>query len=463
MKSKYIVIGAGAAGLVIAIGLAKLKKSVLLVEDGHFGGDCTNFGCVPSKALITLANQIHNARSIDKFGIETSFQCDGRLANNYVKRIVNEFIKHENLHELEKQGIHVINGKASFLSKHIIKIVTQNNVIKAYGKKIFICSGSKPLIPQIEGIEKVNYLTNETIFQEVPLPKSLSIVGAGPIGCELAQSLNRLGVKITLIHRSSTLLKREEEKASKFLEENLNKEGVRIFLNSYPINVAQRNEEIFLTMNQPNGVEIIKSEKVLFASGRVPSLSSLDLEKANIIYDQNGIKTDQYNRTNQKHIFAVGDCIGQPFFTHYAEHQARAVLLSNVIPFFKQKGKPHNIPRVTYTYPEIASIGMNEKEALKKYRPSGLGIYEIDSSQIDRSVITGEPCFIKIITKRYSSKIIGATIVGERAGEMLMEIALCMQKNIPLRSLSELIHPYPTYSRGIRKAADTWILKILGR
>lgn len=461
MKKNYpfVVIGAGASGLVTCLGLVKSGKKVLLIEQGHFGGDCTNFGCIPSKALISSGKIAHHINKAKDFGVEVQkplFTCEKALERT--RKIIEKVQKTENKEALEKQGVDVIVGKASFISPHLLSVETETGQIEVEAKKIIITTGSSPRKPSFEGIESVDYLTNETVFDLEKVPKSLIVIGGGPIGSELAQSFLRLGTKVSLVHSHKRLLTRESNRTAELLKSTFEEEKMNLFLNYKTTKIEKSSTGVVLTIveNETQETKTIEAEKILIAAGRSPNIFSLNLEKASIDFTDKGITTDAYKRTSQKHIYAIGDCSGPPFFTHLAEHHARGLLQSLIL--FRKKIDNQPVPRVTYTDPEIATIGITEEEMDK----NKMELYVLPFSKIDRAICEGrEEGFISIITKKWSSKILGATIMGPNAGELLMEISLAMYFNIPLRKLSKVIHPYPIFSRGIRKASDLYLTQTL--
>lgn len=453
---KYVVIGAGAGGLVVAIGLAAAKKEVTLIEKGLFGGDCTNFGCVPSKSLISSAIYAHAITRAEKWGVQPEskiFQATKALER--VREIVKQVRSHEEPETLEKLGIKVCKGAASFLGPHTLQIADRE---KIHADKIIIATGSFPKIPNIPGLSGTPYLTNETIFNLQTIPKSLICLGGGPIGCELAQAFARLGTQVTILHHSPHILSRESPFAQEILETSLQEEGLDLALNFEPISISHNGQNF--TITSKNG-ETKTAEQLLISLGRAPHLDLLQLEKAKIDFSEKGVTIDKYGRTNQKHIYALGDAAGAPFFTHKAEFHGRAILQNLLLPLKKRLDRTP-IPRATFTDPEIASVGLSEKEALERYLPKKIRTYRLPFSEVDRAICAGRTNGgVEIVTKKWSSKILGCTIVGERAGEMLAQITLAMEANIPMRRLSNLIHPYPTYSRAIRKTADKWLKEVL--
>jgi len=466
MKMKnysLIVIGAGAGGLVVAKGYAKAHKKVLIIERGTYGGDCTNFGCIPSKSLIASAEIAHKIKTAEKMGIDLkddSFNADKAL--DRVQKIISNIKEKEDKAALEKEGIDTITGVAQFVDKHTLKVKIKENDDEIFikGKKIVIAAGSAPFIPPINGIEETPYLTNETVFSLKKIPDSMIIIGGGPIGCELAQAFNRLGSKVSIIHKHSHILNREEEKTAELIQTIFEKEGIEIY-NDFQIDrISHSNNTFEIEIGNSKIHKKLQANAALISSGRTANIAALHLENTDIEMTQKGIVTDKYCRTTQNHIYAIGDIAGPPFFTHLAENHARIVLSNLLLPWpIRKKVKPKSlIPRVTYTDPEIASIGYLKSSAIEKYSEKSLAIYELPFSEIDRAICQGDTeGFIQIITKKWSSKIIGVTIVGTRAGELLGELILAINENIALRKLSNIIHPYPTFSLGLRQTADLWL------
>ena len=453
----YVVIGAGAAGLVVASGLSKAGKEVLLVERGNFGGDCTNFGCIPSKSLIASAKTAHAIRMAKELGIdipEFDLGCDGALKRT--RKIVEGIRKKEEPDALKKLGIKTITGTASFIDAHTIAVYDEeDNETLFHGKHFIIATGSSTQIPDIKGLEKSPFLTNETIFDLKKVPKTIAFLGGGPIGCELAQAFSRLGSEVHLIQRGKELLPREEPEVQKLIAKLFKKEGIHLHLDIDINEVFYKKKEFT--------VGDITVDQLVVATGRQPNIDHLNLDAAGVRHTDATIEIDEYGRTAQNHIWAIGDCVGTPFFTHYAENQARGVLASLLLPWNKRRSK-QAIPRTTYTDPEIASIGIGQNEAEQLFGKNKIAVYSLPFSDVDRAVTAGRTeGMIKVVTKKWSSKILGATIVGERAGEMIMEIATAMHNGTPLRKLSDLIHPYPTYNEAIRKTADRYLTEtILG-
>lgn len=468
MNYPIIVIGAGAGGLVVAIGAAKAGKKVLLIEKGNYGGDCTNFGCIPSKSLIAAAHAAHTLKTGERFGLEyTIGEIDSSGALERTRNIVEEIRHHEDEEALAKVGVETLTGVASFEDPHTLKVETTNGETKRVkGAQIVLATGSYPIIPKIPGLEQCPFCTNETIFELTAPPKRLGVIGGGPIGCELAQTFHRLGSQVSIVQHSPHLLMKEDPKAQHVLENTFKAEGIHLYLNYETVAAKQDNQTITLQVKgKESGKEkTIEIDHLLIAAGRRPSIHNLNLESIGVNTFPKGVVVDAYGRTNLKHIWAVGDVAGHALFTHVAENEARTVLTNLLLPWpmkFKLDQK-QAIPRVTYTDPEIASVGIDEKTAKELYGEGKIAIYEVPFSEVDRAITTGRTeGLIKIVTKKWSSQILGATIVGSRAGEMLAQLTTAMRHRIPLRKLASLIHAYPTYSLAVRKAADQWLIKTI--
>ena len=466
MDYDVIVIGSGAGGLVVAIGCTRAGKKTLIIEQGHYGGDCTNFGCVPSKSLIASAETAHHIETAFDMGIE--LKGAKKLTDpvlDRVRNIVSSVRSHEDEKALRKQGIDTLSAKAYFKDPHTIIAKDANgHEQELRGKKIVIATGSHPFIPPIEGLNETPFLTNETVFELESVPERLIILGAGPIGCELAQAFQRIGSQVTLIHRHSEPLQREPEEACKILMDMMKADGVLFEINAETKKVGFSKQKFTVHIEQEGKNKEIKGDQFLISVGRKPNLKSLELEAAEVKYTDKGISIDNYARTSTPNIFAIGDVIGSPFFTHRAENHARAVLTSLLLPgpFLKKLDKKHPIPRVTYTDPEIASIGLLEKDAIEQFGDYGVTTYKIPFSEVDRAICQGRTeGMVIIVTKKWSSQILGATIIAPRAGEMLLEISVAIHAKFPLKKLAQIIHPYPTYNQGIRKAADLWLTRTI--
>ncbi len=462
-----IVIGAGAGGLVVAIGFAKAGKKVLLIDKGTWGGDCTNFGCIPSKATIASAESAHNLLDAPRLGVQASVgQFSSEQVLPRVRSIIQQIREEEEPTALQAKGVDTLEGTAHFIDSHTLEVVSKETPTRVKGNRIVIATGSHPFIPSLPGLDAVPYCTNETIFDLDQLPRHLAVLGGGPIGSELAQAFRRLGSEVTILQHGPHLLAKEEPESQQLIEERFSKEGIHLLLSHETRALERAGDEIRITVtDKKTGLDhVLQASHLLISAGRRPSVDRLHLERAGVTFSKRGVEVDKFGRTTQKHIFAIGDCTGAPPFTHLAENHGRQVLQNLLLPrlLWKKCTPREAIPRVTFTDPEIAATGLTEKQAIELYGTRSVKSYLYHFSELDRAITAGrEDGFVKVVTKKWSSKILGATIVGARAGEMIMELQLAMVEKIPLRKLSQIIHPYPTYSLAVRKVADQWLSQTL--
>jgi pyruvate/2-oxoglutarate dehydrogenase complex dihydrolipoamide dehydrogenase (E3) component len=455
-----VVIGAGTAGLVTAAGTAGLGGRVALIERNLMGGDCLNFGCVPSKALISSARLIQQIRESEKWGLD-------RQSPQFVFEKVFERMRarrakiapNDSQGRFESLGVDVFRGEAHFVSSHEIEVNGQ----KLLAKNFVIATGSRAVIPKIEGIDTVRYFTNETIFDELKVkPESMIVLGGGPIGCELAQTFRRLGVQVTVIQRGDQLLAREDRDVSEFLERRLINEGVRVIRNADAHSVATNDTgKIALEWLDRQSGRLAErtffADALLIAVGRRPNFDSLGLKSVGVDVNERGVRVNEYLQTSQRHIYAVGDVIGPFLFTHMADAQARVVVRNIVAPFqfLRQKMDYSVVPWCTYADPEVAHVGLGEKEARQKSVEYDL--FRIPLEDVDRAVVESEEAgFAKILTAKASDKILGATIVAPHAGDLLHEFVLAMKAKIGLGTIASTIHAYPTFAELARKAGDKY-------
>ncbi|WP_373538352.1 mercuric reductase [Chamaesiphon sp.] len=453
-----VVIGAGTAGLVVAAGAAGLGLGlkVALVEKHLMGGDCLNFGCVPSKCIIRSARvvgEIWNAKNLG-INVPAKIEVDFPSVMERMRRLRADISHHDSAHRFQNLGIDVFLGSAHFL---------RNNAVEVDGKRLrykkaVIATGARAVRPKIEGIEEAGFFTNETIFSLTELPKSLAVIGGGPIGCELAQAFSRLGSKVILFHRHSHLLNKEDAEAAEIVQNNLMKEGIHLALDTQ-IQQVEKTSEGKVLYYLRNGIpESVTVDEILIGAGRAPNVEGLNLAEVGVEYDFQGVKVNDYLQTTNPKIFAAGDICLNWKFTHAADAAARIVIKNTLFsPFGWGKSKLSSLvmPWVTYTDPEIAHVGMYEDDA----RSQGIeiGIVKILFNSVDRAIFDGETeGFVKILHKKGSDRILGATIVAAHAGEMISEITAAMVNKVGLNGLSGVIHPYPTQADGIKKAADAY-------
>ena len=358
-----IIIGAGAGGLVVAIGSAKAGKKVLLIEKGHYGGDCTNFGCIPSKSLIASAEVSHALAEGSEFGID--FECKQFNATKSLERvrnIISEVRSHEDPEALGKLGVETLTGFASFENPREFNVKMANGEqVQVSADKIVIASGSHPFIPPIEGLKDAPYLTNETIFDLKEIPKHLAVLGAGPIGCELAQAFKRLGSDVTIIASKRGIMPREDPEVGKLMAEVFKKEGITLHIKCETNEINYKENKFFICISVEGSNKDFETDALLVSTGRRANVEGMELDKAGITHSEKGIPVDAYGRTNQKHIFAIGDVVGGLLFTHLAENHGRSVLTTMILPkpFKKKLDRTQETPRCTFTSPEVASVGLS--------------------------------------------------------------------------------------------------------
>lgn len=452
-----VVIGGGTAGLVTAAGTAGLGGRVALVERNKMGGDCLNFGCVPSKALIASAQVIQTIRRAEQFGLqrmEPQFEFREVFERMRARRAT--IAPHDSRERFESLGVDVFRGNAQFVSPHEIEVKGQ----RLRAKNFVIAAGSRATVPSIPGLSAIPYFTNETIFDRLDQkPQSLMIIGGGPIGCELSQVFQRLGVEVTLLENGPQILSKEDPDVAAFVEKRLAAEGVRIVYCSDAKSIVKTNGRIHATvaLKPPCSpgkevVEIVANE-ILVAAGRIPNVEGLGLEAAGVKFNRREIEVNAYLQTNRPHIYAAGDIVGPYQFTHMADVQARVVIRNILMPWIKSKMNYSVVPWSTYLDPEVAHVGLNETEARR--RGVAYDLFEDSMSELDRAVVSDESeGFGKVLTAKGSDKILGVTLVGAHAGDLIHEFVLAMKHNIGLAKISTTIHAYPTLAELARKLGD---------
>jgi pyruvate/2-oxoglutarate dehydrogenase complex dihydrolipoamide dehydrogenase (E3) component len=476
-----VVIGAGTAGLVTAAGTAGLGGRVALVERNLMGGDCLNFGCVPSKALISSARLIQRIREAENWGLdrqEPQFAFEKIFDRMRTRRA--KIAPNDSQGRFESLGVDVFRGEARFVSPHEIEInmspSPQSSLSGRGGrfapgdgqrlraKNFVIATGSRAVIPKIEGIDSVPYFINETIFDELKeKPKSIIVLGGGPIGCELGQALSRLGVKIIIVEYVPQILPPEDVDVGQFMQKRFEGEGIIIRHCTKATRVSMRDGVIVLEGSyKPPGVTgsspvELTADALLLAVGRCPMMKALNLEAAGVKYTPNGVEVNDYLQTSQPHIYAAGDIANRLKFTHTADFTARVVVRNILMPFqfLRQKVECAIVPWCTYTDPEVAHVGFGEKEA--KQKNVDYDLFVVPLEDVDRAVLESEEAgFAKILTKKGSDKILGATIVAPHAGDLLHEFVLAMNANVGLGRIASMIHAYPTFAELARKAGDKY-------
>jgi pyruvate/2-oxoglutarate dehydrogenase complex dihydrolipoamide dehydrogenase (E3) component len=451
-RYNLVVIGGGTAGLVAAVGAAGLGAKVALIEKHLLGGDCLNVGCVPSKAIIRSARAAVSKREAGGFGIEDGEDSKINFSKvmERVRRLRAEISPHDSAARLKSLGIDVFFGASKFIGKDLIEVAGQ----ELRFSKAVIATGSRSSVPAIPGLDKVPFLTNETLFSLTELPNRLGVIGAGPIGCEMAQAFGRLGSEVVLIGKDSGVLPRDDREGAAIVQMSIARDGVRIFDQTEVLNLSSDSRGTCLTLGGSGQRLEVWVDQILIAAGRSPDVEGLGLELAGVEVDKNGVKVNDLLQTTNPSIYACGDVSSSFKFTHAADFMARIVIRNAL---FKGRSKASSliIPWATYTSPEIAQVGASEDEAEAK----GILIqtFLVEFKKVDRAVLDGETeGFIKVHVRKGSDKILGATVVSSHAGELIGELTLAMNAGIGLKTIAATIHPYPTQSEAIRKIGDLY-------
>jgi pyruvate/2-oxoglutarate dehydrogenase complex dihydrolipoamide dehydrogenase (E3) component len=447
-----VVVGAGTAGLISAIGGASLGGTVALVERHLMGGDCLNVGCVPSKSLIRSSRAAAGIADAGRFGLTPHAvpAADFPAVMERLRRVRAEISGNDSARRYTEKGAHVFLGEASFVDRHSI---TVGGTILRFRKAI-IAAGARAVRPEVPGLAEVEFLTNETVFNLTNLPRRLVVIGGGPIGCELAQAFRRLGAEVTII-QSSRFLPKEDPEASALLSRVFEREGIRVLLEATPVRVAARDGTKLVTVRTRDGELIVEADEILIGAGRQPNVEGLDLERAGVAYDPRaGVEVDDFLRTSNPDIHAAGDVCMSWKFTHAADAAAR-IAVQNALFLGRKRLSALTMPWCTYTDPEIAHVGLYEADARAKGIPTQ--VFETKLDRVDRAVADGEADgFVKILVRKGTDRIVGATIVAAHAGDLISEISVAMAGKVGLHSLADVIHPYPTQAEAIRRAAAAY-------
>ena len=453
-----LVVGAGPAGLVAARAAAALGADVALIERHQLGGDCLNDGCIPSKSLIRTGRLLADMRNATNFGgvPPAEFGFDFRAAMQRMRRITARISRTDSAMNLARAGIHLFFGTARFTGADTVEVDGPVGHITLRFKKALIATGSRAVLPDIPGLTEVGFLTNETVFDLQVLPKSLLVIGGGPLGCELAQVFARFGSRTLISHREPLFLPLEERDAAQMVSDALACDGVEIHLNSRATKVRMEGGQKMVELVNDGNLATTCVEHILTGIGRVPAVQGLNLEAAGVAYDAAaGVHVDDFLRTSNPRIFAAGDVCLQHQFTNTAAASAR-IVVRNALFMGRQRMSALVIPWCTYTDPEVAHVGLYVKQARQGRIP--VKTFTIPMHDVDRAIADGEEDgFVKIHVREGSDKILGATIVARHAGEMINSISLSMVAGIGLRELAGVVQAYPTQGAAIRQAADAYL------
>lgn len=452
-RYNLVIIGAGTAGLVCAAGAAGLGAKVALIERHLMGGDCLNVGCVPSKGVIRAARAVFDARTAQPFGIDNTeaLGFDFGRAMERMRTLRSSISHHDSARRFRDElGVDVYFGQAAFTASDCIAVGSR----QLYFHRAAICTGTRAAAPQIPGLAEAGFRTNETIFSLTALPPRMAVIGAGPIGCELAQAFARFGCRVTLIELGSQILGREDCDAAEILHDAFVREGIALQLGVKILRVEQRSGEKVVVL-QDNGAAVeVAVDEILVGIGRLPNLEGLDLERGGIASTAQGITVSDTLQTSNPRVYAAGDVCSPYKFTHTADAMAR-ILIANALFMGQQRTSALTIPWCTYTDPEIAHVGMYEHDAREK----GIEVttLTVPLTEVDRAVLDGDSQgFARVHLKKGTDTILGATIVARHAGDMISELSLAISGKIGLRAIAATIHPYPTQAEVIRKLADAY-------
>lgn len=433
------IIGAGSAGLTAARLARFFAKRVALIDKDRLGGDCLHYGCVPSKALIKASRVAHEAATAQRWGLSPQHLPSGlATVNARVRHAVIEVGKLDDAQMLTELGIDVLLGGATFRDPHTLRVADRDITAKS----VLIASGSRPAVPDIDGLAEVGYLTNEDVFDLSRLPDRLAVIGGGPIGVELAQALHRLGSTVTVLQRRPHLIPRDDADMIELLERQFADEGIDVRLATAPTAARREGTDIVLSLDRYE----LRVDTILCAVGRVPNVETLSLDAAGVTADDRGIAVNDRLQTSQPHIYAAGDVTGGPAFTHYAGHQAAHAVRNAFVPI-KAAYSPGHLPWVTFTDPEVAHVGRTEAES--QAAGDTYDVIRFPYSHNERAVTDAEPVGLMKFLIDGKRRFIGAHIAGHNAGEMINELTLAMNNDLTVDAIIGSIHAYPTYSFAI--------------
>jgi pyruvate/2-oxoglutarate dehydrogenase complex dihydrolipoamide dehydrogenase (E3) component len=447
------VIGAGTAGLVTAAGAAGLGAKVALVERHLLGGDCLNVGCVPSKCIIRSSRVYADLKDAQQFGLRIPgvAEVDFPAVMERMRRLRARISFHDSARRFQGLGVDVFLGNARFAGPGIVEVGGKS----LRYKKAVIATGTRPVHPAIPGLAEAAFLTNETVFSLAERPRRLAVIGGGPIGCELAQAFRRLGCEVILFHSASHILNREDRDAAEILQRSFIRDGLRLILDCKTKRVEKKNGAKVIHFECQGNEEGVAVDEILVGAGRAPNVEGLNLESVGVKYDQReGVVVNDLLQTTNPAIYAAGDICLKFKFTHTADAAARLVI-QNALFWGHKKQSALTIPWCTYTDPEIAHVGMYERDAREKGIDVDTFVRPLDD--VDRAIADGEEeGFVKVHVRKGTDEILGATIVARHAGEMISELTLAIVGHLGLKTLANVIHAYPTQAEAIKQVADAY-------
>jgi len=466
--TNVIVIGAGSGGLISALIAAAVKAKVTLIEKHKMGGDCLNTGCVPSKALIKSARFLHDVKTSQKYGIKTA-TADFDFADvmERVQDVIKKIEPHDSIERFTGLGVDCITGDGKIIDPWTVEVNGQ----KITARNIVLATGARPFVPPIEGLDQVDWYSSDNIWELREQPKRMIVLGGGPIGSEMAQAFSRLGSEVTQVEMAPRIMGREDEEISAMVLEKFKEDGINVLTNTKAVACKKGAEQTLVCEQNGQTIEI-PFDAMLVAIGRKPNVEGFGLEELGVTLRKNTtVETDDFLRTNFENIFACGDVTGPYQFTHTAAHQAWFATVNSLFGQFKKFKVDYSvIPWATFTDPEVARVGLNETEAKEKNIPYEVTTYGLD--ELDRAIADSEDHgVVKVLTKPGKDTILGVTIVGAHAGDLLAEFVTAMKYKLGLKKILGTIHTYPTMSEASKGAAGNWqkahapefALKVLAR
>lgn len=452
LKPDLCVIGAGSAGLSVAAGASQMGASVVLIEKAEMGGDCLNVGCVPSKALLAAGHAAHAIRSGDRFGlVAREPEVDFAAVRDHVHGVIAAIAPMDSVERFEGLGVRVLRHGARFTGPR--EVQAGNATIRA--RRFVLATGSTALVPPIPGLDGTTHFTNETIFDNAALPDHLIVVGGGPIGCELAQAHRRLGAAVTIVEMA-TIMPKDDPELVEVVRDRLLAEGVVLREGVRVVAAETRAARVAVALEAAEGTrEWLEGSHILVAVGRKPTVRGLGLEEAGIEYSARGVAVDGRLRTTNRRVFAIGDCIGGPQFTHMASHHA-GVVIKNALFRWPAKAAVRAFPWVTYTDPELAQVGLTE--AMAREWHDRITVLRWPFAENDRAQAERETAGLVKVVATPAGAILGATIVGRQAGELIQPWVLAMASGLKLGAVAQTIAPYPTLGEANKRAAATYYM-----
>lgn len=452
-RYNLVVVGAGTAGLVCAAGAAGLGAKVALIERHLMGGDCLNVGCVPSKALIGASRAAAAVRDAAGFGLRVpdGVQVDFARVMERMRRLRTSIAPNDSARRFSGLGIDLFLGDGRFVDRHTVEVDGE----RIHFKKAVIATGARAAAPPIQGLGDIAYLTNETLFSLTERPRRLAVIGAGPIGCEMAQAFARFGSEVFLIESLHGILPREDRDASDIVRTGMQRDGVKLLCCGKALNIGKADGgKIRFSVQSHDRRHDEVVDQLLVAVGRAPNTEGLGLEDAGVAFTRKGVQVNDQLQTTNPDIYAAGDICSPYQFTHAADFMARLVI-RNALFFGRSKAGALTIPWCTYTEPEIAHVGLYEQQA--RDRGIRMETFTRHFDEVDRAILEGRPeGLVRMHVRKGSDKILGATIVASNAGDMISEITLAMTHGLGLKQIADTIHPYPTQAEAIRQVGDAY-------